>query len=80
MLVAQAKWLPQYVANGSIDAAKKRLAKAKPLGTHKSHGAARLKTRSVEEIRKSQAGETLIKADKATGAGKSKGKRKLVKA
>jgi alpha-galactosidase len=82
MLVAQAKWLPQYVANGSIDAAKKRLAKAKPLGTNKSHGAARLKTRSVDELRKSRSGETLIKADKATGAAKSgaKGKRKTVKA
>lgn len=40
MLIAQAKWLPQY--RKSISAAKKRLASEPRLGTGKSKGAARL--------------------------------------
>jgi alpha-galactosidase len=48
MLVAQAKWLPQY--QGEIPAAKKRLAKAKRLGTNKWKGAARLKVRTPAEL------------------------------
>jgi alpha-galactosidase len=52
MVVAQAQWLPQYQATGAVDAAKKRLASEKPLGTNKTKGAARLKTRSVDEMRK----------------------------
>jgi len=48
MLVAQAQWLPQY--KGEIAAARKRLASAKPLGTSKSRGAARLKVRTATEI------------------------------
>ena len=51
MLVAQARWLPQYQANGAIDEARKRMAHAKPLGTHKSKGAARLKIKSVAQMR-----------------------------
>jgi alpha-galactosidase len=39
MLVAQARWLPQYAAE--IPQAEARLAAEKPLGTHTSHGAAR---------------------------------------
>lgn len=54
MLVAQAEWLPQYVANGSVAAAKERLKNSKPLGTNKSKGAARLKTKTVEEMKKHQ--------------------------
>lgn len=50
MLVAQAKWLPQYTSE--IPLAKRRLAKEKPLGTKKWKGAARLKTRSVTEMKK----------------------------
>ena len=49
MLVAQAQWLPQYA--DEIPAAKRRLAKAEPLGTRDGQGAARLHTRSVEELR-----------------------------
>ncbi len=49
MLVAQAQWLPQYRAE--IARARKRLASEKPLGKHKGAGAARLKVRSVAQIR-----------------------------
>ncbi len=49
MLVAQARWLPQY--SGEIPAARKRLASEKPLGTRGTAGAARLPTKSVEELR-----------------------------
>lgn len=55
MLVAQAAWLPQYRANGSIDAAQARLAEAEQNGTrvHRLtdfHGAARLHTKTVAEM------------------------------
>ena len=50
MLVAQARWLPQY--KNAIKDAQKRLATEKPLGTKKTQGAARIKVRSVEEMRK----------------------------
>ncbi len=49
MLVAQARWLPQY--RGEIAAAQKRLASEKPLGTRGTAGAARLRAKSVEELR-----------------------------
>jgi alpha-galactosidase len=53
MLVAQAKWLPQY--RREIAAAKKRLADAKRrgryLGTKKGKGAARVHTKTVAEMR-----------------------------
>jgi alpha-galactosidase len=49
LLVAQAKWLPQYAH--AIPAAEKRLASEKPLGTRSTKGAARLKTKTVEEMR-----------------------------
>ena len=52
MLVAQAKWLPQY--KKEIPKAKKRLASEKPLGTRKTRGAARLEVKSVEEMRKAR--------------------------
>ena len=65
MLVAQSPWLPQFVANGSVDAAKKRLASAKPLGTHKGAGAARLKIKSVDELRADRASKQILEADKA---------------
>ena len=68
MLVAQAKWLPQYVANGSIKAATKRLAAVRRAGTYrgtrKGTGAARLKTKTVAELRKSKEGSNMA-ADKA---------------
>ena len=53
MLVAQARWLPQYKAE--VPKARKRLASEKPLGTRKWKGAARLRTRTVAELRKQAA-------------------------
>ena len=50
MLVAQAKWLPQY--KSEIPKAKRRLAAEKRLGTKKGRGAARLKTKTAAEMRK----------------------------
>ena len=50
MLVAQAPWLPQY--RKAIAAAKKSLETAKPLGTKKTRGAARIEVRSVAEMKK----------------------------
>ena len=50
MLVAQAKWLPQY--RREIPKARKRLAAEKDLGTKSTKGAARLKVRSVAEMRR----------------------------
>ncbi len=54
MLVAQSRWLPQYVANGSVDAAKARLAKHDRDGTRvktiQTPGAARLHTKTVDEM------------------------------
>ena len=49
MLVAQAQWLPQYAHE--IEAARKRLATGPSLARNASHGAVRLKTRTVEEMR-----------------------------
>jgi len=50
MLVALAPWLPQY--RREIPKARKRLASSKPLGVYKGPGAARLKTRTIAEIRR----------------------------
>ena len=50
MLVAQAQWLPQY--KKEISKAQKRLASDKRLGTNKTHGAARLKVKTVAEMRR----------------------------
>lgn len=52
MLVAQAAWLPQY--KSAIPEAKKRLASETPLGTKGTKGAARLATKTVEEMQKDQ--------------------------
>jgi alpha-galactosidase len=52
MLVAQAQWLPQYA--GEIPKAKARLAEAEKTGKRvklrQTEGAARLKTKTVEEM------------------------------
>jgi alpha-galactosidase len=68
MLVAQAKWLPQYKANGSIAAAGKRLAAHERNGTRVKlkdwRGAARLQVRSVGELRKANEASVMA-ADKA---------------
>jgi len=53
MLVALAPWLPQY--KKEIPKAKKRLASEKRLGTKKGHGAARLKIKSVSELKRAAA-------------------------
>jgi hypothetical protein len=50
MLVALAPWLPQYKCE--IPKARKRIESAKPLGLHKGPGAARLKTRSIAEMKR----------------------------
>jgi alpha-galactosidase len=50
MLVAQAKWLPQY--RKAIAGAKARLKSCKRLGVLKSKGAARLKVKTIGEMRK----------------------------
>jgi alpha-galactosidase len=49
MLVAQARWLPQYATE--VPAAKKRLRSEKRLGTKKNRGAARLHVKTVAEMR-----------------------------
>ena len=57
LLIAQSRWLPQY--KSQIPAAKKRLATATKNGTRvklsDSHGAARLATKTVEQMRKNAA-------------------------
>jgi alpha-galactosidase len=53
MLVAQARWLPQYKA--AVPAAKARFASEEKLGTHSTEGAARLKTKTVEEMKQNAA-------------------------
>lgn len=50
MLVAQAKWLPQY--KDEIPAAKRRMKSARPLGTRKWKGAARVRTQTVAGMKK----------------------------
>jgi alpha-galactosidase len=49
MLVSQRQWLPQY--NDVITAAEQRLSVEPRLGTRETEGAARLKTKTVEELR-----------------------------
>lgn len=64
MLVAQAAWLPQYRANGAIAAAKKRLAAGPRVKTRAWQGAARLRTKSIAELRRDREASVLA-ADKA---------------
>lgn len=54
MVVAQARWLPQYA--GAVPGAEDRLA-ASRIPTRDWQGAARLKVRSVEEIREARKGQ-----------------------
>jgi alpha-galactosidase len=69
MLVAQAQWLPQYA--DEIPAARRRLEEAERNGTRvrlrQTEGAARLRTRSVEELAADRAAAraTATAADKA---------------
>jgi alpha-galactosidase len=60
LLVAQARWLPQYA--GAIQAAAERL-KTPKVRTREWAGAARQSVRSVEELRAGRA------ADRQTGHG-----------
>ncbi len=53
MLVAQAQWLPQY--RKAIPGAKARFASEPRLGTQNTPGAARLHTKTVEEMQKNAA-------------------------
>ena len=70
MLVAQAPWLPQY--KQEVAAAKKRLAGAKRLGTKSTKGAARIRTKSVTEMKRNAASarKNADAADKGELAGK----------
>ncbi len=52
MLIAQAKWLPNY--KRAIPAARRRFKKERKLGTRSTRGAARKKTKSVTQIRKAK--------------------------
>lgn len=65
MLVAQGRWSPQY--RKEIPRARRRLKAEKPLGTRKTKGAARLRTKSPAKLRKNaaQARRTAMAADKA---------------
>ncbi len=74
MLVAQARWLPQY--KKGIRAAKKRLAAEKPLGTKRTRGAARRKTKTTAELRKDReaARRNAEAADKGNLLGQTKPK------
>lgn len=64
MLVAQAKWLPQYRATGAVAAAKKRLATGPRVKTRVWRGAARLPVKSVAQLRRERQASVLA-ADKA---------------
>jgi alpha-galactosidase len=76
MLVAQAKWLPQY--KSALPGARKRLKAEKPLGTKKTQGAARKKVRNVTELRKQgeAARQKASAADKAEENQPNRGKKK----
>ena len=64
MLLAQAKWLPNYA--DQMDEIRKRLDSEKKLGTRSTEGAARLAMRSVEDVREDKAERArAMAADKA---------------
>ena len=75
MLVAQAPWLPQY--KQEVAAAKKRLAGAKRLGTKSTKGAARIRTKSVTEMKRNAASarKNADAADEGELAGKKGARR-----
>ena len=68
MLIAQAQWLPQYRANGEVTRAKKRLEAVKRAkhyrGTQRGRGAARIKIKTVAELRRSKEA-SVLSVDKA---------------
>lgn len=65
MLVAQSRWLPQYA--NAIPAARKRFASEPRLGIHDTKGAARVHTKTVEEMQRNaeEARLNAAAADKA---------------
>jgi alpha-galactosidase len=63
MLVALAPWLPQY--RKEIEKAKKRLSKGPRIPTKNTRGAARLKVRTVQEMRRKAALDQVHNPDKA---------------
>ena len=65
MLIAQAKWLPQF--RKEIAPARARMRREKRLGTRKGRGAARKRTRSVSELKRQgdAARRASVAADKA---------------
>ncbi len=72
MLVAQAQWLPQFMASGAVAAAEKNLAAHAAAGTRVRlregfQGAARIETRSEEQLRASS-DASVLDADKAQKA------------
>ena len=67
MLVAQAPWLPQYRRNGEVARAKKRLATCRRVKLLKWHGAARLETKAVAQLRKAK-DTSVLTADKAAAS------------
>ncbi|MEE8397884.1 MAG: hypothetical protein V3S89_02685, partial [Desulfobacterales bacterium] len=75
MLVAQARWLPQYKA--AIPRARRRLKNEKPLGTRKTRGAARLRTKTVAEMNNNAANarNNAMAADKAAAGRKQQAKK-----
>ena len=78
MLIAQAEWLPQY--RREIPKAKARLKSEKRLGTRKTQGAARKKTKSVTEMRKNKAAarRNAQSADKAAAKRKEQARKRKV--
>ena len=74
MLVAQARWLPQY--KRAIPAARARFATEAKLGVHGTQGAARLKTKTVADMRQDadEARRNAGAADKAMAQRKQSAK------
>ena len=70
MLIAQAQWLPQY--KPALAGVKKRFASEAKLGTRNTLGAARLKVKTIEEIRQDKMAQQMAAAaDKAEGQRKA---------
>lgn len=67
MLVAGREWLPQYEANGTIDAAAARLTDHEQNGTRvklqSTRGAVRLRERTAEEVRENRQARPLSQAE-----------------
>jgi alpha-galactosidase len=78
MLIAQAEWLPQY--RREIPKARQRLRSEKRLGTRKTKGAARIRTKTVAEMKRTRKAQAEARrmaedADKAAAKRKKQAKR-----